>query len=164
MNDFFYYIGVLYILYDLRGLILTFIDGDKEVDEMTRGIKAPTDITDGEAIMGNLDVVSTWTFKKLFFIITSVFFGCWLIVGSVGAPEHFLFSTLIVMGILNMLFPIILGLIKAFSQKEEFWYNAYMKELKTSAKSNSVKVICVVDSMVQYCVVGYILYLHFWIQ
>lgn len=164
MNDFFYYIGILYIIYDLRGLILTFIEGDEEIDEMTRGIKAPTDITDMQAIMGTVDTVATFTYKKLFVIITGVFLWCWLIVGSVGASEHFLFSTLIVLGIFNIIFPILVVFYKALSQKEEFWYSAYIKELKNTAKSKSLKVISVVDSMAQYCIVGYIFYSHFWMQ
>lgn len=119
MNDYFYYIGSLYILWAMRSLILFFVQGDDDYNALVRITKIDEQkdheqfLEMGKEAHGyNKSIKGYWT------ILVSGMFFIWALVGFMkDTPEKYLFLTDIILSVSLMFIGMCRAMLLVFSGK-----------------------------------------------
>lgn len=164
MNDYFYYLGILYVAIQCYNLIHSIFRSYDDIQLLLKNISKdmPSSIESlsPDKLYNALGHTREHTHGKKGSVFISILLMAFIICGAVYATEYIMFQFILLISVVCFITPIAGIIINALSSKE-FFITAMMEGVKNMTKSKSMMIINVVQECIKIAVVGFVVYNHF---
>lgn len=166
MNDNFYYLGILYMLFQLISFVKTAFDNKRDSKKFINDVskEMPRDMTElnKESIQASITHIKSFGFNKIAGIIFSILCLIYIIAGILYTQESSLYFAVLITSAVCFFVPIIGTFITALNSKD-FLVPALMNSTSDILQSKIITIIGCTEIIIKISAIGFITYNHFFI-
>lgn len=164
MEDSFYYMAFLYILYQMSGIVKGWILPKEKEDvlkKMSKQMPEEFNKMDDKQIQKTIETFAHFSLTKTLGFVISIFAAVWLICGYLYTPESYWFLLMIILVIGMAIIPPIALLISALREGSKNLILSFTDKGSELANSRKMKFVGTIETLIQIALASYIINLHF---